>query len=371
MDVTSRRRGWRSVQAAWLIGIGVARAASAQGVAPGSVVTTNDTPSIRVGAMIFANYTYQIEPEIIDTGRNIVNYHAFDVTRAYINVSGSLSRIVAFRVTPDVRRETNSGTAVDAGLTFRIKYAYLQTNFDDWMTRGSFARFGIQPTPYLDYTEIIYRYRFQGTMFAERANYFNSADAGASFHWNLPSDYGDIHVGIFNGENYNRPEVNDQKAIMIRLSVRPFATTAPILRGLRATVFYDGDSYVENAERTRAIGQVTFEHPRVVAGFEYLSAKDRAPTARTAIESSGYSIWLTPRSSIGWEALLRYDHLAPDRNPAFESRKQDRTIIGVAYWFPHQGDVSAALMLDYDAESLRNTASVATRSMAIHALVSF
>ena len=48
-------------------------------------------------------------------------------------------------------------------------------------------------------------------MFAEREGFYNSADAGASFHYNLPSNYGDVHVGVYNGENYSedrsqRPE---------------------------------------------------------------------------------------------------------------------------------------------------------------------
>ena len=110
---------------------------------------------------------------------------------------------------------------------FRLKYAFVQINLDDWMTRGSWARFGIQQTPFLDYAEGIYRYRFQGTTFAEREGYFTSADAGASFHYNLPSNYGDVHVGIYNGEDYAKAEPNDQKAIKIRGTLRPFAAMAP------------------------------------------------------------------------------------------------------------------------------------------------
>jgi len=354
-----------------LVGIGLARSASAQGAAPGSTPTTADTPSIRVGVMIFANYGYQTEPQVIDTSGNLASYNAFDITRAYINVTGNISHIVAFRITPDVSRETNPASSLSGSLTFRIKYAYLQTNFDDWMTKGSFARFGIQQTPYLDYTEGIYRYRFQGTTFVERTNYFASADAGVSFRWSLPSDFGDIHVGVFNGENYNKAEVNDQKAFSIRATVRPFASMAPIARGLRTTFFYDGDNYLKNAERMRAIGQLTFEHQYAVVGFEYLSAKDRKTASSAVVESDGYSVWLTPRSTIGWEGLLRYDHLTPNRSLALESHKQNRTIVGVAYWFPHQSNVSAAVMLDYDAERLKNISSVPNRTVAVHALVSF
>jgi hypothetical protein len=38
--------------------------------------------------------------------------------------------------------------------------------------------------------------------------------AGASFHYNIPSNYGDLHAGFYNGENYNRQEANDQKAFI-------------------------------------------------------------------------------------------------------------------------------------------------------------
>jgi Phosphate-selective porin O and P len=348
-----------------------ARTASAQVTPAAGYTPPDDTPSIRVGVTLFANYTYQTEPKIVDAENNSINRSAFDITRAYINVTGNISHIVAFRLTPDVSRETNTASSLSGSIELRIKYAYLQTNFDDWMTKGSWARFGIQQTPYLDYTEGIYRYRFQGTMFVERTGYFASADAGASFHWSFPANYGDVHVGVFNGENYNKAEVNDQKAIMVRATVRPFAAMAPILRGFRATVFYDGDNYLKNAERTRALGQLTFEHKYAAAGFEYLSAKDQTVSTRTAIESSGYSIWVTPKFGAGWEGLYRYDHLTPNTIAALEFQKQNRTIVGAAYWFPHQGGVSTALMLDYDAQSFKNLSTAPTKSVAVHALVNF
>jgi hypothetical protein len=344
----------------------------------------DDTPSIKVGAVIFANYLYQTEPTITDADGNVVHRSSFDVTRSYINVTGNISHIVAFRVTPDITRETNTASSLAGSLEFRVKYAYLQTNLDDWMTKGSYARFGIQQTPYLDFAEGVYRYRFQGTMFVERTGYFASADAGASFHYQLPSNYGDVHVGLFNGENYNKAEVNDQKAIMIRATVRPFATMTPVLRGLRTTFFYDGDNYIRHAERTRAIGTVTFEHRYVNAGFEYLKASDQTSATRTSVDSGGYSMWLTPKSSTGWEGLIRYDHLTPNTagsfapiatsptiSTPFESQKQNRTIVGAAYWFPHEGSVSSAIMFDYDGQSFKNITTAPTKNIGVHVLVSF
>jgi hypothetical protein len=51
--------------------------------------------------------------------------------------------------------------------TFRIKYGYGQVNFDDFAPRGSWFRFGLQQTPYVDFAEGIYRYRFQGAIFSD------------------------------------------------------------------------------------------------------------------------------------------------------------------------------------------------------------
>src|SRR5437773_746305 len=183
----------------------------------------DDTPSIKVGAVIYPDFTYTLTPTTTDADGNTINFSQFNVSRAYINITGNISHIIAFRITPDVSRETSSFSTLAGSLEFRIKYAYAQFNLDDWMTKGSYGRFGIQQTPWLDFAEGIYRYRFQGTMFVEREGYFASADGGASFHYQLPANYGDVHVGVFNGENYNKAEVNNEKSYQIRGTVRPFA----------------------------------------------------------------------------------------------------------------------------------------------------
>jgi len=362
-------------------GIGSAQVTPAAGFTP-----PDDTPSIRVGATIFTNYTYQTDPKITDADGNSVHRSGFDVARAYINVTGNISHIVAFRITPDIARETNPASSLSGSLEFRVKYAFLQTNFDDWMTRGSWARFGIQQTPYVDFAEGIYRYRFQGTMFVERAGYMSSSDAGASFHYNLASNYGDVHVGLYNGENYNRAEVNDQKAIMIRATARPFARKAPVLRGLRGSFFFTGDNYVKRGDRKRTVGTVTYEHTYATAGFEYIHAHDErsALPGNPNVTGRGYSIWVTPKEKHGWEGLIRYDHLTPDTSTALaplstagnlttplDSQQQNRVIVGVSYWFPHQGTVSSALLLDYDGQIFKHLTAAPTKSVAVHGLINF
>jgi hypothetical protein len=337
----------------------------------------DDTPSIRVGATIYADYTYTQNPQVPDAAGNLINPGAFNVSRSYINVTGNLSHIVSFRITPDIVRESGlitlaTGNSIsNDSLIFRVKYVFAQFNLDDWMTRGSWARFGIQQTPLLDYEEGIYRYRFQGTTFTEREGFYNSADAGASFHYNLPKNYGDVHVGVYNGDGYARTDPNDQKAVEIRGTLRPFASLAPLLRGLRVTGFYFGDNYIKNAERTRAVGQVTFESTYLNAGFDAIKAHDQLLVTTPNVEASGWSFWLTPKSAIGWEALIRYDHLKP--NTVFDSQTRSRTILGVAYWFRHQGSVTSALLFDYDGQTFDNfnPGLPSQKRLAVHALVNF
>jgi hypothetical protein len=268
-------------------------------------------------------------------------------------------------------RETGTGSSLGGSLTFRVKYAFAQVNLDDWMTRGSWARLGIQQTPWVDFQEGIYRYRFQGTVFSEREGYLSSSDAGASFHYSLPSELGDLHVGVYNGENYNHIEVNGQKAFQLRGTIRPFAPSGSALRGLRLHGFIDADSYARPADRRRVDVSATFEHPRLNAGVEYLNTSDQTSSAALEVHGRGYSVWATPRSTIGWEALLRYDHMTPDTEVG--DRTRTRTIVGAAYWFPHQANVSTALLIDYDAQTFHHFATAAPKQkrIAVHALVNF
>ena len=50
-------------------------------------------------------------------------------------------------------------------------------------------------------------------VFPEREGYISSADAGVTFRTQLPKDHGDVQVGLYNGDNYNKAEANDQKSL--------------------------------------------------------------------------------------------------------------------------------------------------------------
>ena len=365
-------RLWRA--AAFICAVVVwARPAAAQVTPAAGYTPPDDTPKINVGATIFADYTIQQQPKIVDPANtgDRVTLNQFQIGRSYINVTGNISHSIAFRITPDIARETGAGSSLNGSYTFRLKYAFAQWNLDDHMTRGSWARFGIQQTPWVDFWEGIYRYRFQGTIFEDREGFLSSSDAGASFHYNFPQNWGDLHVGVYNGENYNKPEVNADKGWMIRGTVRPLPHGGIALRGLRVTGFYDKDAFTKDAPRERGIVAVSFEHPYVNFGADYMAATNQATPTAAETKPKGYSIWVTPRSRIGWEGLLRFDHLDVSN---LNDQAKDRAIAGVAYWFPHQGNVSTALLFDVDNTKFKNFPAAqapTVRNIAVHALVNF
>jgi hypothetical protein len=338
----------------------------------------DDTQSIKIGAVLFMDWTHTFEPKSTDAAGNPFSPDAFNVTRAYLNVTGNLSHRLAFRITPDVTRETGAGSSSNGSLTFRIKYAFAQYNFDDWTGdwKQTWARLGIQQTPYVDFMEGIYRYRFQGNLFEEREGLISSSDAGASFHTNLPGSYGEIHAGVYNGENYNKVETNSEKGFMIRGTVRPMPNGSLAAKGLRITGFYVGDHYVPGAPRTRAVGNVTYEHRRFSAGFDYLWAEDQTLPTTAKVDSKGWSLWGTPffkGKGNGPEMLVRYDHFTPDKT--FDQQRT-RAIVGFAYWFPHPGGpATGALMLDYEQVNFNGFAALpqfaTQKRLALHGLINF
>lgn len=333
-----------------------------------------DAPTIRLGTTIFADYTVTARPKATDADGNEITPNAFNIGRAYLNVTGTISKLVAFRVTPDIVRESGGGSSLNGSLTFRLKYAYAQFNLDQWLPRGTYTRFGMQPTPWIGFVDDVYRYRFQGPTFEDREAILSSSDVGASFRYVLAGDYGDVHGGLYNGDNYNRLEANDQKALMIRGTIRPLPKH-PQLRGLRLTAFYDRDAYLKDAERRRTIVGATFEHPYVNAGVNTLATSDQTRTVNPTLEAAGFSVWATPKSAKGWgwEGLLRFDRLTQDQALSTTRGERNRSIAGIAYWFPRQGPVSAAVLLDYEQVAHARYAPdrADERRWALHTLIQF
>jgi hypothetical protein len=375
---------WRIVRMAAL---GIALwpvSAGAQITTGATIPQPDDSPSVRIGGTLFLDYTTTLEPKSPDADGNSVSPSAFNVGRAYINVLGQINHVIAFRITPDITRESGTGSSLSGSLTYRLKYAFAQINLDDWMWRGSYVRVGMTQTPYVEFEESVYRYRFQGPIFADREGFLTSSDFGAAFRTQFPGGYGEVVAGFYNGDGYSRSEPNNQKAFQVRGTVRPLPDPGP-LRGLRLSLFYDADHHVKDAERERFVSLVSFEHRFVHAGWSHLDAADQLSVRQSATDAGGDSFWITPRWAHGslrpapatgqvrasLEGLFRYDRLEPNQQ---NQSVKERWITGVAYW-PRMtnASVSSAILLDFEQVRYRDFAPAmpTEKRIMLHGLLSF
>lgn len=289
-------------------------------------------PVITLGTLTYLQYDAEV--------KNHGGFNAFDVTRAYININADLWRNVKFRLTPDLRR-TSDGS-LNGSLVFRLKYGFIE--FDE-LTPRSWLRIGLHQTPWLDFEESINRYRVQGTMFAEREAIIpGSGDFGIGYLARFPSDWGELNVGVYNGEGFTRSEANTFKSVQGRITVRPFPK-ASLAKGFRLSGFFNMGWYDKGLPRHHAILMGSFEAPHVVATVQWLTATER-PAASVVRDFArhGFSAFVEGRQGMeGWAGFLRFDHLDPDE--AVPSDRTRRTIAGVAYWLKW-GKVRVGFVVD-------------------------
>ena len=90
------------------------------------------------------------------------------------------------------------------------------------------------------------------------------------------------------------------------------------------------------------------------------------------MKGDGYSFWFTPKSTVGRRRTVPLRSLHAER-PTSMIATRDRTIVGVAYWFKHQGTVSTAIMLDYEEANFDKLVPplAKTTKIALHGLVNF
>jgi hypothetical protein len=306
----------------WLTSFGVAAAQTT-------------APKIETNVLVYAQYGYQFNTDSV-TNRNL---NAFDLTRAYINVTGKFVEGVGVRVTPDIYR------VADGSLAFRLKYAYAT-----WTPENSplTAKFGVMHTPWLDWEEALWDYRMQGQMAMERfrspaaASYLSSSDFGAGVDGKFGYDNVNFQIGVYNGEFYSKPEGDSYKDFEARLSVRVLKTDDfSRVGGLRITGYAGVGQPTGGGLRDRYIGMVSYKSKMLTLAGEYGHGRDRldnlAPVTGTpppaAVPQTDSDVWSffgvfnVPNTKVG--IISRYDRQKPDTD--IGGNDQERVIGGISY----------------------------------------
>lgn len=279
-------------------------------------------PPVKVGGVVYAQYLYQLA----DTAAHGNN---FDVTRAYVNVTGALNHGVGVRVTSDLYR------ASDGSLALRLKYAYAS-----YTPAGSplTIKLGQIHTPWVDYEESLWDFRMQGATVFDRAGYLTSSDFGLGVDGSWSHDAFNMQVGLYNGEGYSKTPGDRRKDVAARASARLLASDdGSRTGGLRVTAYGQHGTPTGGGQRHRVIGMISYRSTLFTLAGEAGLTRDRAdapeppalpdPATRKGRVLGAFGVLRLPGRPV--QLIARVDDVDPDTD--VPANRQTRVIGGVAW----------------------------------------
>jgi hypothetical protein len=303
------------------------------------------------------------------------DFNRFHMTRGYFTFRKQANDWLSARITMDIHQDDTG----DYKRRDKYIYAEIQPGDADFLTNLK-SEIGIGHMPWLDFEEHINPYRCQGTMAIERAGTFNSADVGVSVRGYLGEKlvdakaktgnkkyagrYGSWHVGVYNGGGYHAEEMNENKVLEGRLTVRPLPDILPGLQ-LSGLVLHGKGNVEATVEATKAagsipdykvnLGMLSFEHPSVTLTGQVFTTEGNAKgqwvdsATGEALKTQGYSAFANvkiPGADGRLSLLGRFDHFDADSDDVIaEQTAYDLIIGGIAYDM-HKGNL---LMLVFES----------------------
>ncbi len=323
-------------------------------------ITSFSTADLQSNPLKFSGLYYiAYENEVVQSP----SINKFRINRAYITIEKEIFDFLDSRLTYDVYDD-------DDGAESRLKYLYARFKLSNLLNNSNIIdnlniKFGMIHTLWVDFEDKINSNRMQGTMFIERIGLTPSSDFGASINGfiggliddeyrknvsnNNPGRYGSFDFGIFNGAGYNRFELNDNKALQGRLTLRPLPSFIP---GLQFSILgISGKGNYVTEDRHSPIWQLTvlmlsFEHQyftligQISKGQGDFQGKI-LNSDNEAIKHNGLSVFGEIKYN-KFKLISRFDYFMPDE--MLEKFRGNRMILAIGYDFGNKN----ILLLDYD-----------------------
>lgn len=140
----------------------------------------------------------------------------------------------------------------DRNTTF-VKYAY----YNHVVLPGLEVRLGQHQTPWIEYEEHRWTYRYTGPIFVDQQNFQTSSDLGVSVMGKVLDKKVDYHVSLQSGEGYQNTQDGRGMAGLGRLSIEP-------IKGAILSAFYHNERQrngIEGFNPQRVLGNVEFYAP--------------------------------------------------------------------------------------------------------------
>lgn len=248
-----------------------------------------------VRGTIYANW-------MMNLSKGANNYNAFTIDRAYLGAESKLSDYTFMRITFDIRPErflTSATKLVDsagdtvtvpalsayAGFPIILKYAYAEWKIKPIADYFK-LRLGLQPTPYLNYTENYWMRRYIAKMIIDQNGWLSTSDFAVAAVGTLgpQGKLGEAELGIFNGTKYSDVvEANSNKDINLAARINPFYNNANFDQVALFGQFYSG---TQNKAITSPVTASDWKNQIVSLGAKL-----------------GYQKWIDIDADLNWRTL--------------------------------------------------------------------
>ncbi len=319
---------------------------------------------LKIGGLAYIDYS---NGQSAETQGRRSSFNRFSLTRGYLTVKKQILPWMQARITTDIHRDSSGD------YTTRIKYLYAELSPPNL---GPFtemkAEIGQGHIPWLDFEEAVNTDRCQGKMPIERAGVFNSADTGVSLHGNFggrlrdalertgdphyDGRYGTWFFGVYNGSGYHNKEINNNKVLEGRITLRPLPDLIPGLQFSYFGLHGEGNRRASNGDfpgYTVNLGMLSYEHPWLIFTAQYFQTTGNAQgtwvDARgNALETDGYSFFGSVRLPVfdrKFSLFTRYDHFDQDNDKKIARDANYNMYIGGLAWNVYKGN---KLLLVYE-----------------------
>jgi len=282
------------------------------------------------------------------------NNNAFVLKRGYLTVESRFNEIFSGRYTQDITIDREGDDAGNVELRFKYCYLKIQVPASIGILTNSYFEVGLVHRPWMDFEEKINQYRVQSAMYLDRAGVVSSADFGITYVSLLggkineeyqsavsnsyPGKYGSISLGVYNGGGYHSLEMNNNKTLEGRFTLRPLPESLPGLQLSYNTAFGKSNDTLNTDFKMHSFYLSWQTRHTVLAAQYYTGEGDYS--GKNPAKKSGYSFFgefKIPETN--FMVFSRYDYFEPENSFAYNN-----VIAGVAYRFFRQNRI----LLDMD-----------------------
>lgn len=252
----------------------------------------------------------------------------FGLKRGYLTFKKNFNETFSVRYTQDITIDKEGD---DAGnIELRFKYCYIKANLPEFLFfKEPFVEVGLVHQPWIEFEQKINTYRVQGEMFVAKFDVTSSADFGVNVvallggkldgetqkkvDSSLPGKYGSVSFGIYNGGGYHAPEMNNNKTVEGRLTLRPLPGFIPGLQFSYGFAAGQGNDTL-NLKYNYHVGMISHETEKTTLTAQYYSGVGFHGGGSAKL-NSGYSFFseicvpFTPLTVFG-----RFDHFIDGTN---------------------------------------------------------